>query len=280
MILTIGSSGQLGSALISACTERAVSYAGLTHDSIGVQCQQSVETALGGLSFVPTAVINTAALHNVEDCENEPQWAFSVNCYGSANVARWCRDHGSKYVFVSSDYVAGEPTDASGLPLSVYAKSKLAGELSAMSICPDGLVVRVGTMYGVSGCRAKNNGNLIDTLVGKIKAQEPFTLPAYTNVPITSAKRAAQRILSNLDYSGVWYATDPCGNMSHYQLGQLIARYLKLPDNIMAVSKDPNDTLRPHTVNVGKLLPWTTCPAKTVPDFLYEYLVEKGHIDA
>ena len=277
MIAIIGV-GQLGQELLSACDRLGLACRGLTHDDIELTEPSDFQFQIPSEA---TTVINTAAFHNLEECEKDQWLAWRVNSHGSAALASYCRWQKKKYVFVSSDYCGNcTPTDASSFPLSVYAKTKLAGELAALSICPDALVVRLGTLYGVAGCAGKpGRGNLIDTIVEKVKKQEPFTLPDYTSVPITSAKRAAERILKNLDKSGVWYGTDPTANTSHYKLGQRIATYLHLPDKIMAVSKDPNDTLRPNTASVGQLLPWTTCPANASSDYLREYLVEKGHID-
>ena len=285
MIIVLGASGQLGTELLSACDSLAFAHAGLTHADIEVENLASISTALAKYAGMDNlTVINTAAFHNVDACEKDGDRAFQVNCVGSQNVAQWCRQHGAKYCFVSTDFIAGTPTDASGLPLSVYAKTKLAGELAALSICPGALVVRVGTLYGASGCRAKSGGgNFIDTVVGKIKSQQPFSLPDYTSILTTSAHDAAYRILHNLDRSGVWYGTDWQLPRSHYQIGLELCNILNLTSKIMAVSHDPNDTIRPHTTSLPEIhrgwagpqldshLP-TLCPP------LRAYCIEKGYI--
>lgn len=264
MIAIIGF-GQLGSELVKECNRRSLSFLALTHDSIGVESMQSVQAALDGSFIKPTTVINTAAFHDVDACETETERAWAVNAVGSANVAKWCRDNGAKYVYISTDYCGNPPT-------SVYAKTKLAGEMAALSICPDGLVARLGTLYGISGCRQKNGGNFIDTVVAKIKSQEPFTLPDYTSVKITSAKSAAQKILSGLHGAGVIYATDEGHPKSHYKWGCVIAKLLDLPNHIKGINIDPDDVIRPHAIkypnsyfNIGH-------------ESLVEYLKEKGYI--
>lgn len=285
MIVVIGSTGQLGQELIRGCDEQGYAYCGLTHDSIGVESMQSVQRALDGIGVPVTAVINTAAFHDLQKCEEDPVRAYAVNAEGSANVAKWCASHGAKYVYVSSDYVGGTPTDESGFPLSVYAKSKLAGEVNAVTICPDALVARVGTMYGVAGCSGKvGRGNFIDTVVAKIKQQEPFTLPGYTSVLTTYAKDAARRIVTRMEETGVWYATDGCCGHSHYAIGETICRYLGLPSKIQAISYDPNDTLRPSKTEVAHrrwlALSIFTLGPVPVTDPIHDYLIEKGHINA
>lgn len=289
MIVVIGV-GQLGSELMAACTRLGMAFVGFGHEHIQVENPTSVFDALSQYcpGHPPSAVINTAAYHNLEHCERDSDRALMVNAIGSYNVARWCLHEGVKYVYVSTDYCAGTPTDDSGQPLSVYAKSKLAGELAALSMCPDSLVVRVGTLYGINGCRAKTGGgNLIDTIVGKIKKQEPFTLPDYTSVLTTYAHDAAMRILTNLNRCGVWYGTDQAQGVSHYRLGCRIADYLGLPNKIQAVSYDPTDTIRPSKTAVPKIgdsghrrlgLASQNFDHGFV-DPVGRYLVEKGHID-
>jgi dTDP-4-dehydrorhamnose reductase len=265
MIAILGSNGQLGNELCRACDKLSLSYVGLTHSNLGVEDVSSIKACFNGLPIQPTTIINTAAFHNVDACETQAERAWAVNAVGSANVAKWCRDNGAKYVYISTDYCGNEPT-------SVYAKTKLAGEMAALSICPDALVVRVGTLYGVTGCRAKNGGNFIDTVVAKVKSQEPFTLPDYTSVKITSAKSAAQKIISGLYDTGVIYATDEVNTKSHYKWGCVIAKLLDLPNHIKGINIDPDDVIRPHAIkypnsyfNIGH-------------ESLVEYLKEKGYI--
>jgi len=282
-MITVVGTGQLGSELLLACERLGMAAVGLSHDEI-----ELTEPDIGDLQFIipskVTTIINTAACHDLNSCENDPWLAWRTNAFGSSSLAWYCRMRKIKYVYVSTDYVHAVETDDSGLPLSVYAKTKLAGELAALSVCPDALVARVGTMYGTSGCRAKGGGNLIDTIVVNVKAQQPFTLPSYTSVPTTYAKNAALRILRSLDKSGVWYATDGCTTFSHYDIGCRIAEHLGLPNTIQAVSFDPNDKLRPHTITIpkGRWLAFSIMDIGPVPptDPIRDYLIEKGHINA
>lgn len=268
MIAIVGSNGQLGSELCRACSKLSLSFVGLTHSNFGVENAASIKACFEGLPIQPTTIINTAAFHDVDACETQAERAWAVNAVGSANMAMWCRATGAKYVYISTDYCGNEPT-------SVYAKTKLAGEMAALSICPDALVVRVGTLYGVTGCRAKNGGNFIDTVVAKVKSQEPFTLPDYTSFKPTYAKSAASKIIRNLDKCGVWYANDGYLPMSHYRCGCMLAYILKLDNHIKAVSIDPDDKIRPHEIAYNDNY---FRPDDTEYDGLEKYLKEKGYI--
>ena len=272
MIICIGSNGQLGSEIVKAADKLGMACVGLTHDDI------EVTGDVGDFQFIvptgSTTIINTAAYHDLSLCEKDPLLAWRVNAQGSGNLAWYCatRKPSIKYVYISTDYCHAQPLSPDGFPLSVYAKTKLAGELAALSICHDALVARVGTLYGATGCRAKGGSNFIKAILPKIKSGQSFTLPDYTNVYFTNARRAAYRILTNLSSIGVWYATDE--RMSHYQMGCKVCDMLGLPNHIVAVSHDPDDTLRPNeSTEAVRLLQWYR-----EGDPLKEYLLDEGEI--
>src|SRR3989304_1182281 len=82
-VVVIGASGQLGSDLMQALHNWAP--LGLTHADIEVADPASVNEKLDAAA--PDAVINCAAFHQVDDCENRPDEAFRVNAPGARNVA-------------------------------------------------------------------------------------------------------------------------------------------------------------------------------------------------
>src|SRR3972149_1623864 len=82
-VVVIGASGQLGSDLMQALHNWAP--LGLTHADIEVADPASVNEKLDAAA--PDAVINCAAFHRVDDCENRPDEAFRVNALGARNVA-------------------------------------------------------------------------------------------------------------------------------------------------------------------------------------------------
>ncbi|MDP2973535.1 MAG: sugar nucleotide-binding protein, partial [Candidatus Diapherotrites archaeon] len=53
----------------------------------------------------PGVVFLTAAVSNVDFCEQNKEIAFAVNVEGAKNVALACKRHGSLLVFYSSDFV-------------------------------------------------------------------------------------------------------------------------------------------------------------------------------
>ena len=105
-------------------------------------------------------VVNCAAFTAVDAAESDPERAHAVNAVGPGNVARACATAGARMIHISTDYVFsgsfdGAPRpydvdDATG-PLSVYGKTKLAGERAVHAALPDAHVVRTAWVYTGDG---------------------------------------------------------------------------------------------------------------------------------
>ena len=101
----------------------------------------------------PDVVVDAGALHNVDYCESHPEEAERVNAAGSAAVARAAAAVGARSVFISTDFVFGElgdpphPETDPPEPLSVYGRTKLAGERAVLDVDDRNLVVRPSVIY-------------------------------------------------------------------------------------------------------------------------------------
>jgi dTDP-4-dehydrorhamnose reductase len=154
-VAVIGSTGQLGRDLMRVFGEEAVGFA---HEDLDVTDEAGVASAVR--SEKPDWVLNTAAFHRVDDCEDDPTSTFAVNATGALNVARAAADVRSGVVFYSTDYVFGgrnrdhpyEERDSPN-PISVYGTSKVAGEQLVAQANTRHLVVRSAGLYGTATSR-------------------------------------------------------------------------------------------------------------------------------
>jgi len=156
-VVVIGSTGQLGQDLLRVFGDRAIGFA---HEDLDVTDPAGVASAVR--SAEPDWVLNTAAFHRVDDCEEDPTSTFAVNATGALNVARAAADIGSGVAFYSTDYVfGGEGRERdhpyveqdNPYPLNVYGASKVAGEQLAMQANERHLVVRSAGLYGTATSR-------------------------------------------------------------------------------------------------------------------------------
>jgi dTDP-4-dehydrorhamnose reductase len=158
-ILITGAGGLLGANLMA-------DYAGLGVPVSGVDRSACDLTDAAGTTRVvreiePSCIIHTAALTDVDWCESHPEETWRCNVDASRTLAQIARRIGAGMVYISTDSVfdgargyygeADEPR-----PLSVYARSKLAGERAVLAEAPDAAIVRT-VIYGWNLLRPKRS---------------------------------------------------------------------------------------------------------------------------
>jgi dTDP-4-dehydrorhamnose reductase len=100
----------------------------------------------------PDVVLNATALHNVDYCESHEDEAFNINAKMVGVIAEMCNNLGSRLIHISTDFVFdGQKGNYSELdspnPQSIYAKSKLQGELQAKKSASYS-ILRPSVVYG------------------------------------------------------------------------------------------------------------------------------------
>ncbi len=225
-IAVIGANGQLGSDICIALknTDDVVE---LIIDDIDISDKKSVEKAFNNSDV--DMIINTAAFHNVEKCEDEPETAFKVNGIGSLNLAEISNKLDIPVLHISTDYVFdGEKmapyieTDLP-IPLNVYGNTKLSGEYFVSTIAKKYYVLRVSGIYGVNPCMAKGY-NFVDLMIKLSKERDEvrvvddeFLTPTYTG---EIANQIAKIVHSDLKY-GLYHLTAE-GSCSWYEFAKEI----------------------------------------------------------
>jgi dTDP-4-dehydrorhamnose reductase len=147
-VLITGAGGQLGCDLIRAFDDagRHHQVVGLTHAKLDVADRDAVLQTVGLVR--PDVVVHAGAWTAVDACETDADRAYQVNGLGTRHVAEAARLIGAHVLYVSTDYVfdgaSPEPyrewDDTN--PLSVYGRSKLAGERELLAVAPGATVVR------------------------------------------------------------------------------------------------------------------------------------------
>jgi len=133
-ILITGAGGQLGTALAEVFPEA------------DARTRAEFDVVTGELGYVPGLVLHAAAWTDVDGAEADPEGAARVNVEGTRNVVAL----GAPVVYYSTDYVFGggktEPYVESDepRPLSVYGRTKLAGEREVR----EGWIVRSSWLFG------------------------------------------------------------------------------------------------------------------------------------
>lgn len=154
--LVVGASGLIGHILWSKLppdrrygTFYSYPVPGFVH--LDIRDAQDSSSLVRDLS--PSVIFQTAALPNVDWCEEHPEECWAMNVLGTVNLARAATDVGAKFIFFSTDYVFDgkdgpySETDEPS-PINVYGKAKLAAEKFIQEQLEDFLIVRVMGVYG------------------------------------------------------------------------------------------------------------------------------------
>lgn len=211
-ILILGANGQLGTDLVKVFADSGV--IGLTHQDIEITDKNQVESAIE--QYKPQVIINTAAFHNTVECEVQPEKSFLVNAVAVKFLAEACNKKSIVLAHIGSDYIFDgkkqKPyveSDAPN-PLNVYGASKLAGEFFAAK-ADKYYVVRIASVFGVAGCRAKNGKNFVESMLESAKTKNVlqvtsniFSSPTYTK---DAAGRIKEIIFNQMPY-GIYHVVN------------------------------------------------------------------------
>lgn len=165
-ILVTGANGQVGHALLRALRSDAQhllipATRGGTLDD-GTHCETIDLSDFDGLTraldrIAPDLIINAAAYTAVDRAEDEPELAQRINGDALGVLGAWAKRHDARVVHYSTDYVfdgsATRPyreTDATH-PVSVYGRSKLAGENALRDSGARHLIFRTAWVYAARG---------------------------------------------------------------------------------------------------------------------------------
>jgi len=156
-ILLLGANGQVGWELQRSLAPLGELVA-LDHDT-PEPADFTRPDALAGLvqRVAPDLIVNAAAHTAVDKAESEPKLAHAINATAPGVLARAAAARGAWFVHYSTDYVfdgSGDQArdeDAPTGPLSVYGRSKLAGELAVRESGARHLVLRTSWVYGARG---------------------------------------------------------------------------------------------------------------------------------
>jgi dTDP-4-dehydrorhamnose reductase len=146
-----GAGGGLGRAFLDLVPRHHDVHA-FTHADLDIGDHHGVMRIL--IPLRPEAILNLAAFTKVDACESDPERAFRDNALGPQSLAMAARASGAVVLHVSTDYVfdgeKGSPYDELDPPnpLSVYARSKLAGETFVRQLVPEHFIVRTGYVFG------------------------------------------------------------------------------------------------------------------------------------
>lgn len=153
-ILLLGPNGQVGAALHAqlAGSHEVIAIGRAQLDLLRPELISTLVDAER-----PQLILNAAAYTAVDRAEDEPEVARRVNAEAPAELARVAENRGIGLIHFSTDYVydgsARRPyrEEDAARPLSVYGRTKLAGDRALLDSGAAYWILRTSWVYGLSG---------------------------------------------------------------------------------------------------------------------------------
>lgn len=223
-VAVIGADGQLGSDLVKVLEGHKVFP--LYYPDFDITKSESVKKTISQLDI--EIVINTAAFHRVDECEESPTKAFEVNSIAVGELVLVCKELDLVLVHFSTDYVfdgkKGTPYSEEDAPhpLNVYGASKLAGEYFIRNTLQKYFLIRTCGLYGEAGCWGKGS-NFVDTVISLEKKGEPLRIVNDQTITPTSTAELALKIeeLIQTPHYGLFHLTNE-GQCTWFEFAEAI----------------------------------------------------------
>ncbi len=225
-VAVTGSKGQLGRAMVQELSSRH-KVIGLSRPELDLTSLESVRRAFRLADA--DLVVHCAAYTDVDGCELNPELAYRINALGTRFVALACREVGSALVYISTNCVFDGTQTRPYLefdeprPISVYGRTKLAGEREVQSILPSNYIVRTSWLFGLGGnnfpykiYRAAQHSSSLDLVTDEIAS------PTYAR----DLARAVGALIETAAF-GVYHLTN-AGECSRFEFAAEVLRLLGL----------------------------------------------------
>jgi dTDP-4-dehydrorhamnose reductase len=155
-ILVTGATGQLGSEL-KVLSENYSRFEWVFADRIQVSLDK-LSVLKNQLELIrPNIILNCGAYTAVDKAETEPELTDIVNHLAVRIIAQYAKDHSTKLVHISTDYVFDGTSavalteEAATKPINVYGASKRAGELACLEVNHNAVIIRTSWVYSSFG---------------------------------------------------------------------------------------------------------------------------------
>lgn len=251
-VLVVGETGQLARELARAAWAPGVELTFAGRDIIDLARPETATAIVAAMK--PGVVVNAAAYTAVDKAESDADQAFLVNRDGPAALARAAAAVGAPLIHVSTDYVFDGTKDGAYteddpvVPVSVYGRSKEAGERAVREAAERHVILRTAWVYSPFG------NNFVKTMLRLGAEREELRVVAdQRGCPTAAADIAAAIVrLAGADHGWGTYHYSGAGPTTWHGFAEAIfagaaARGAKVPARVTAIGTAdyPTPAVRP-----------------------------------
>lgn len=249
-VLVTGSKGQLGNEVqVLASSYLQFQFIFTDVEELDICDRKAVEKYFAERKI--DVLLNCAAYTAVDKAEEDVELCYRINEKAVGILGEVAAQYGTKMVHVSTDYVFDGTSylpyteDRPVCPATVYGKSKLAGELLLMDVCPAAVIVRTSWLYSSFG------NNFVKTMIKLGRERDTLNVifdqvgtPTYA---ADLADALLQVVSADKFIPGVYHYSNE-GVCSWYDFTIAIHQIAGIDCRVLPIeSKDyPAKTPRPH----------------------------------
>jgi dTDP-4-dehydrorhamnose reductase len=258
-ILITGGTGMLGAYVTDALRDSDYEVIVAKRDTLNLAKPEAIFSYITAIN--PEIILHFAAETDVDLCEREPARAGVYNHLATEQIAQAAKNCGAWLLYISSSNVFGSEGKLSyneldtPLPINYYGRSKLIGESSVRTACPNHhLIIRAGWMIG--GGPEKDH-KFVGKIIQQIKAGAT-TLKAVSDRlgSITSAQQLSEFIIWAIDirHTGTMHFASS-GTISRFDIASAIGNLLEFKGEIFQVysSMFPLSAPRPFSEGIESI---------------------------
>ncbi|MHB8930151.1 MAG: SDR family oxidoreductase [Melioribacteraceae bacterium] len=190
-------------------------------------------------SFNPEIVIHTAAVSNPEKADKlSADIVYDINVNATSNLAELCSQHNAKMIYLSTDLVyAGYrgsylKEDAKLIPISLYAETKLMGEVKIKETFDNYLILREALLIGFGLNHSRNNFHLMYENLANKKPVNLFVDQFRTPLALHDSARIIGSLIEK-NIHGEIINLGGTERLSRYELGEILCEESGFDKNLL-----------------------------------------------
>lgn len=190
-------------------------------------------------SFRPNVVIHTASVSNAEKADQlAADLVYEINVNATQYLAELCDRNKAKLIYTSSDLVyAGYrgsmlKEDSKLIPVSLYAETKLMGEVKIQQTFGNYVILRMALMFGLGLNHSRNHFHFMFDELRKGNAVKLFTDQFRTPLALKDTARMISELVEK-NITGELIDFGGSERLSRYELGEILCEEAGFDKNLL-----------------------------------------------